>query len=521
MKRGKVLMTVLVVLAVLFASCASHLGEDENAAASKAVKINFAMIVDDESAQKAVALHGGVNDFKFFYMATPQWESDNPIQGDTDEKFVEISSNQAHMTDSEHKVAIGYFTPGLWKFDVVVTSSDGTPATALDGTKVIYKASDDWKNATYSLFDNTGNRTVGLPAVPMELYTAGTQATLTIKVAVPKIKLDAAPDVTLEISDGGSATAERSLTVTIPGDPPVPGVPAAPNTKTGTAWNAPLITDATANNWYYFTKTFASFIPGKYTINLKYYDKEFGNGGVKVGGATIVTTILPTDYTIWGTIENGEFQIATMTLTGLGFTLDYTINGNTVTSETSVAMGGTMVCTPDPLKNDPDPGSYTMKWYVNNKEQNVGVNSTTGVFTFDTDSTTSTANPGTYEIVCAATNNIGSTATTYKSYTVTVTPPAAISVTAPSSTVAKDGSLLFTAGETPANSTLQWYVKKDGVEVLQTGATTNTFTFNTSSTTYTTATPGEYEIILKATGDAGIGGGQTGYGSKFVTVLAP
>ena len=514
MKRGKVLMTVLVVLAVLFASCASHLGEDENAAASKAVKINFAMIVDDESAQKAVALHGGVNDFKFFYMADPQWDSENPIQGDTGGNYVEINSDLAHMTDAEHKVAIGYFTPGLWKFDVVITSSDGTPATAKDLSKVIYRASTTWKNNTYSLFDNSGSRTVGLPAVPMELYTAGSTGTLTIKLAVPAIIINqenpqvvTPPDVTLHMTGGASAAAEASISAGVAGK------------KTGATYDADPVD---AGNWYYFTKTINPFYPGNYLIDLKYYDKDHSNGGVKVGGATISTTILPTDYTIWGTIENGEFQIAKITLNAPGFILDFVtdVNNDPATRETSVAMGGTMVCTPNPLKNNPTPSSYTMNWYVNNEPQAAGVNSTTGVFIFDTDSTTSTANPGTYEIVCAATKNDASNAATYKSYTVTVTPPAAISVTAPSSTVAKDGSLLFTAGETPANSTLQWYVKKDGVEVLQTDETGNTFTFNTSSTT-STATPGEYEIILKATGNASIGGGQTGYGSKFVTVLAP
>ena len=210
-KRGFLVMTMLVVMAMLFASCTSHLGEDENAAASKAVKINFAMIVDDEAAQKAVALHGGVDDFKFFYMAAPQWKSDAPIQGDTGGNYVEINSNLAHMTDSEHYASIGYFKPGLWKFDIVITSADGTPATAKDLSKVIYRASDDWKNATYSLFDNTGNRTVKLPEVPMVLYTAGTKATLTIKVAVPKILTDTAPDVTLTISRGASAAGEASI----------------------------------------------------------------------------------------------------------------------------------------------------------------------------------------------------------------------------------------------------------------------------------------------------------------------
>lgn len=492
-KRGFLVMTMLVVMAMLFASCTSHLGEDENAAASKAVKINFAMIIDDEAVQKAVALHGGVGDFKFFYMATPQWKSASAIQGDTGGNYVEIDSDYAHMTDPEHHVAIGYFKPGLWRFDVVITSADGDADTAKDRTKVIYEANSTWKTTDFSLF-NSSTRTVDLGSVPMVLYTVGAKATITLKLAVPKILTGTAPDVTLQLNGGGTVyNASISAGVA--------------DTKTGATYDAPPVSDANTTNWYYFTNTINNVIPGNYNLIFTYKDAVDGN---KVGGASIFTTILPTDYTIWGTIENGEFQIATLTLNVDGVAIDFTRSAD------SVAAGGTITCSPTPTKAAG--GFDSASWYVNGVNQTAGVVGSTGVFTFDTDSTTSTANPGTYEIVCKAQKG---TAVTYSSHTVTVTPPAAISVTAPSSTVAQDGSLLFTAASTPADSTLQWYVKKDGVEVEQTGATGSTFTFNTSSTTYTTATPGEYEIILKATGNAGIGGGQTGYGSKFVTVVAP
>jgi len=508
MKRGKVLMTVLAVMAVLFASCASHLGEDENAAASKAVKINFAMIVDEEAAQKAVALNGGVNDFKFFYMADAQWDSDDPIQGDTGGNYVEINSDLAHMTDPEHRVSIGYFKPGLWKFDVVITSSDGTPETAKNLSKVIYRASDGWKNTTYSLFDSTGNRTVNIDPVPMELYTAGSlKATVIIKLAVPAIKISdpageppsqvvTAPDVTVTISGGDSAASEA----TVQQDNEHPPVA---NKKTGLTYDADPVV---ANNWYYFTKTISNFIPGNYDFVLKYYDKDHTAGGNQVGGAIISTTILPTTYTIWGTIENGEYQIGTVTLdVDVPFTFDFSTKVGEVAT-TEVKTEGTMICTPNPLKNA---GIDYTKWYVNGAYQGTGDGD--GIFTF------TTSNPGAYEIVCRADKG---TAVAYSYHNVTVTPPPAISVTAPSRTIANSGELTFTAASTPAASTLQWYVKKDGVEVPQTGATSNTFTFNTSSTTYTTATQGEYEIILKATSNAA-GGGLTGYGSEIVTVLAP
>ena len=407
-KRGKVLMAVLAVMTVLFASCASHLGEDENAAASKAVKINFAMLVDDEAAQKAVALNGSVDSFKFFYKATPQWKSASAIQGDTGGNYVEINSDMAHMTDPEHRVSIGYFKPGIWKFDVVITSSDGDPDSAKDGTKVIYKAKSTWSDVDRSLFDNS-DRTVDLPAVPMELYTTGSKATIILKLAVPKILTGTAPDVTVTISGGDSAAGETTVNAS-------PAV----NTKTGAAYDAdPVSITEPSNpnntlNWYYFTKTISNFIPGNYDFLLKYKDAASGN---QVGGAIISTTILPTTYTIWGTIENGEYQLSTLTLTVDSLTVDFVTDtdGDSETRETSVAKNGTMVCTPTPLKSAI---SY-MTWYVNGVAQSAGVNGTSGVFEFGTGSTTTTANPGTYEIVCKAQKG---DAISYKSYTVTVEP---------------------------------------------------------------------------------------------------
>ena len=57
MKRGKVLMTVLVVLAVLFASCSNGMSKDDASGAStKAVKVGLNLKGVDESSQKTVSL---------------------------------------------------------------------------------------------------------------------------------------------------------------------------------------------------------------------------------------------------------------------------------------------------------------------------------------------------------------------------------------------------------------------------------------------------------------------------------
>lgn len=402
-KRGFLVMTMLVVMAMLFASCTSHLGEDENAAASKAVKINFAVIVDEEAAQKEVALHGGVNDFKFFYKATPQWKSASAIQGDTQGAYVEINSDMATMTTDN--VSIGYFKPGLWKFDVVITSADGTPATALDGSKVIYKAETDWSNEVRSLFDSS-DRTVNLPAATMELNedAGGAKATVKIKLAVPKILTGTAPDVTVAFNGGSTFVAESTVDASPDADTKI---------EVTAEYDSLPVSNANTTNWYYFERTITNVIPGNYNITLKYKDAASGN---QVGGAFIATTILPTDYTIWGTIENGEFQIATVTLDVATVTIDFATKVGGAAA-TSVVAGGTMVCTPDPLKSS---GAIdTMAWYVNGVAQAAGVDGTSGEFTFGTSSTTTTANPGTYEIVCKAQKG---TAVYYKSRTVTVTP---------------------------------------------------------------------------------------------------
>ena len=112
MKRGKVLMTVLVVLAVLFASCSNHLSEAEGAQA-KVVAVTLSLGGEvDKIAQKAVDLAGGVNTatFRFFYKAKAQWASSAPIQGDTGDNFVEIVGKTVDQMESG--VSLGYFKPG-------------------------------------------------------------------------------------------------------------------------------------------------------------------------------------------------------------------------------------------------------------------------------------------------------------------------------------------------------------------------------------------------------------------------
>jgi hypothetical protein len=234
----------------------------------------------------------------------------------------------------------------------------------------------------------------------MELYTTGSKATIILKLAVPKILVGTAPDVTVTISGGDSAAGET----TVDASPDV-------DTKTGAAYDADPVSDANTTNWYYFTKTISNFIPGNYDFVLKYKDAASGN---QVGGAIISTTILPTTYTIWGTIENGEYQVSTLTLTVDSLTVDFATKVGGVAA-TSVAKNGTMVCTPTPLKS----AINYMWWYVNGVAQNTGVDGVSGEFTFGTGSTTTTANPGTYEIVCKAQKG---DAISYKSYTVTVEP---------------------------------------------------------------------------------------------------
>lgn len=387
MKKTIAILTVLLVMAVLFASCSHGGGSSDGAAKVEAVKVSLALGGDVvEAAQKAISLAGGVDEtsFTFWYKAEPQWQSTLTIQGGTAYDatagtygFVQLTGKTFAQMTATDGVSLGYFTKGIWKFDVEVRNAAGTT--------VIYKA-----NSTF-----TGNPvSIGTAAVllqpTMELNTTGTKAKVTFKIAVPKISADT--DLTLAY--GSETDAFSSITT--------------PEAKKPTGAGAN--DEESANNWLYFKKEI-SLDAGKYDFVLSY--KE---GAARIGGAIVSMTLLPgvTDYVVWGTLENGEYQIASLRLViDPVVTLTLTPTIDPVLGIVSVARTGTLK-----FEGVPTPSDATLAWFINGlaaPSANIAAASGNTPETL----TVPTATPGVYEIVCKATSG---NAVKYKSQIVIVTP---------------------------------------------------------------------------------------------------
>lgn len=387
MKKTIAILTVLLVMAVLFASCSHGGGSSDGAAKVEAVKVSLALGGDVvEAAQKAISLAGGVDEtsFTFWYKAEPQWESALTIQGGTGYNaadgtydFVQLTGKTFAQMTATDGVSLGYFTKGIWKFDVEVRNSTGNT--------IIYKA-----NSTF-----TGNPvSIGTAAVllqpTMELNTTGTKAKVTFKIAVPKIS--ASTDLTLAY--GSEADAFSTIT--------------APEAKKPTGAGAN--DEESANNWLYFKKEI-SLDAGKYDFVLSY--KE---GAARIGGAIVSMTLLPgvTDYVVWGTLENGEYQIASLRLViDPVVTLTLTPSITPVANIVTVAKNGTLT-----FAGAPTPSTATLAWFINGvaaPSANIAAASGNTPETL----TVPTGTPGVYEVVCKATSG---NAVKYKSQIVIVTP---------------------------------------------------------------------------------------------------
>ena len=496
MKRGKMLMTVLVVLAVLFASCSSHLSEAEGAQA-KVVPVTLSLGDEiDNTAQKAVTLDGGVTSetFRFFYKAKAQWASSAPIQGDTGENYVEIvGKSKAQM---EAGVSLGYFKPGTWLFDVQVR--------AADGTTVIYKANDEFKTTVREISKST------LELTPtMVLNTAGETGTVTIRLAVPQIL----------VGTGAGVKPGLTLTSTAFNGGDETTVDASPDEGYKTASSAG---STAADKWWYFENEISGIDPGNYDFVFKYYKSTTYTVANQIGGATVSLTVYPgvTNYIIWGTIENGEYQLANLTANIPAVEVNFVSEvGSAGTGDVNaVAVGGTLVCTATASED------ATMAWYVNGFPVTSGVTTeteTNDTFTFSTSAVTAnppalnTTKPGEYEIMCKATK-AGVTAMHAK--TVYVAPSIDIV-----SRINGAGPIVdtFTTAQNlvcvpvikPYGSTLTWYV--DGTEVTGGVDGNGVFTYGAGSTPAATAT--NHTISFKAIKN----GVLLGVGSKAVTVTTP
>lgn len=493
MKRGKILMAVLVVLAVLFASCSTHLSEAEGAQA-KVVAVTLSLGGEvDKIAQKAVDLAGGVNTatFRFFYKAKAQWASSAPIQGDTGDNFVEIVGKTVDQMESG--VSLGYFKPGIWQFDVQIRASNGTT--------IIYQAKESFRTA----YKEISKSQLDLEA-DMELYTAAGTGTVTIKLAVPKVVVDAAPDVTL--TSGAFNSGEEAT---------IDNTPDA-DYKTGATAEAVKVA---ATKWYYFEKEISGITPGNYDFVFKYYKNTTHTIANQIGGATVSMTVFPgvTDYIIWGTIENGEYQLAQLTLTVPAVTVNFVSKiGGAGDNVNAVPKGDSLVCTATAS------AGATLTWSINGFPVTSGLSTTTvtnDTFTFSTSTVTAdppaynTNKPGEYEIMCKATKG---GVTSYYAKTVYVAP--SIDIVSRIDGAGADVNTFTTAQNLvcvpvikPYGSTLTWYV--DGTEVTVGVDGNGVFTYGAGSTPVASAA--NHTISFKAIKNDVL----LGVGSKAVTVTTP
>ena len=84
MKRGKLMLTVLVVLAMLFASCSSHLSESEGEGGSSSKVVNVSLGIDVEgNMQKTIGTDTNLDGLTYWYCATHNWVQNRPVHGDT------------------------------------------------------------------------------------------------------------------------------------------------------------------------------------------------------------------------------------------------------------------------------------------------------------------------------------------------------------------------------------------------------------------------------------------------------
>ena len=471
MKRGTLVITVLVVMAMLFASCSNGLSENaegEGGASTKAVKVELSLGgAAANIAQKIVELSGGANKntYTYYYKATPKW-TDNDTQGKT-AGFVPIGyDNSNHNYEDEY--SLGYFTPGYWKFDVEIRASDGTT--------VLYEGTED--NVSISNASVTVTVTMALKDTDPSVDPTGT---VNIAVAVPYIS--AATTVTMTMD--GNAIADITKT----------------DNKTVTSTTD--ATPVTAAGWELFTKTVTP-APGNHTFVLTYKDDTR-----VVGGAAVAFTVMNGQTNlICGTIENGKYQIATLTLNYPEVNLDLTMN--TTPNATTVGMDGSYTCAITDTTCD------TYAWLIN------------GVVDGDYTSynyTLNTFEPGVYEICCIATKG---DAIGHVSKTVTVTPPnghinivSKIGGTGANIKRATTGSSIEC---TPVNipgaaTSVKWYVKKDdGAYEEQTAGVdgSNVFTFDNTTSTTKTGTAGVYKVVCKAYNS----GTTIGSGERTITITA-
>lgn len=272
MKRGKLMLTVLVVLAMLFASCSSHLkeGDAEGGSSAKTVRVSLGVDVEDGVGQRSISANTNLGDMTFWYKAKHDWTQTRPVHGDTD-GFVLIPN---YDPDTSPTSDLGYFTAGPWLFSVQVKK----------GNNIIYSATD----FSYTIYN--GHAAPVIPVTP-----DGTTGTGTINVTV-KVPATGAGESLL-------ATGVDSLVMAR--DPNGPGTD--PN-------------DPDTYNLITFTGSKSGLTPGAYTIAFKYTD---ASGTATTEGAAVAVNVFAGQTSeITGLIDAGKWWPSTITIKAPG--INYT-----------------------------------------------------------------------------------------------------------------------------------------------------------------------------------------------------
>ena len=274
MKRGKVLMTVLVVLAVLFASCSNGMSKDDasGAASGEKVMVSLGVVYEgDAPVQKVVTVDDALSDLTFYYKATPQWSQSRAIAGDTKGLFVQIPGYASGNAQN-----LGYFTAGMWVFDAEVRK----------GSDVIFEGTSDIMS-----IDNA-HKTIAITVAPKT--AGGVKGTVTITVQVP---------TTGRTGAAAPYTSAEEMLISYTGPETDVDVDIASHTPA-------------ANCISTFTTANLSLTPGAYTFTFLYTDAS----GYQNGGASLAVNVFAGQTAnITGMIENGVWHSGTMTITAPGF----------------------------------------------------------------------------------------------------------------------------------------------------------------------------------------------------------
>ncbi len=304
-RRGTLVMTVLVVMAMLFASCSSGLSKDaegEGGASTKTVSVYLGVAVEGTGAQKTISNNTDLSSLTYWYKANPNWTQDRPIHGDTGANFILIPNYSAGAAPRD----LGNFTAGDWTFYVEVRKGDA----------VIYSGDD-----TYTLY--TGHTSPEITVTPDGTGTG----TISISVKVPTT--GAHESLSVIAAPGGGIVMSRV---------------------------------GSADGLTTFTGTKGSLTPGAYTLTFRYTDES--TTAVTEGAAQAVTVFAGQTSNITGTIDGGKWHPTTITINspGINYTSLLPASGHrtpndpsayTVTASATSAQGN----------------EITYQWFVNGVSQ--------------------------------------------------------------------------------------------------------------------------------------------------------